>query len=74
MAEGLDPAPASFIQDDTRLLDEKFAAQVGRELQDAKTNLGLSIYVVAYPYIPRARCVIARWRWPTNGVVRHRVL
>lgn len=59
--DNLDPAPASFMQDDTRLLDEKSATQVSRELQDAKTNLGLSIYVAAYPYL-------------STGTVRDRAL
>ena len=62
------PAPASLIHDETRLLDEKSTEQLSRSLQDARTQLGVSLYVAAYPYLGggtvRDRALVLSDRWP----------
>jgi uncharacterized membrane protein YgcG len=61
-AEDLGPVPASFIRDETHLLDEKNAQALGHALQDARERFGVTVYVAAYPYIS------------SGGTVRDRAL
>jgi len=74
-ADDLGAAPASFIQDDTRLLNQDSRAQMGRDLQEAQTSLGFPIYVAAYPYLPggpvrdRALALAEKWCGQEPGLV-----
>lgn len=73
-AEPAGPAPASFIHDETRLLDEKSSQQLSQSLQEAHEKLGVSLYVAAYPYLTgisvrdRALALADQWSGEEPGM------